>query len=270
MQYQLIRSNRKSIAISFERDGNFKKNRVRETETASETESLTLEDEGLTLEEESLGQPGYEGLRLVVKAPYWVSPGEIASFVASKREWILATAKRLEREQRKAMAGRPRLENGDTLDYLGEKRTLSVIREERSRARVKCVMDRLLLWVPYEADYEYKRAQLEKWYRREALQIFTRKAEEYALILQVGFHEIHIKDQKSRWGSCSGRKNLNFNWRLIMAPEPVCDYVIIHELCHLRFMDHSAAFWGLVESLCPGYKQYRNWLKENGGRLYVI
>lgn len=229
MQYQLTRSNRKSIAISFDRDGN-----------------------------------------LIVKAPLWLNLKEIETFVASKEEWITATAVRLKRAREKAMAERPRLENGDTLKYLGEKRILTVIREQRSRAKVKCVMERLLLWVPYEADYEYKRAQLEKWYRKQAQLGFTRKAEEFAKILGVSFAEIHIKDQKSRWGSCSGRGNLNFNWRLIMAPEPVCDYVIIHELCHLRFMDHSAAFWKLVESICPDYKQYRSWLKENGGELYCI
>jgi len=231
MQYQLIRSNRKSIAISFDRDG---------------------------------------GLSLTVKAPYWVSLKEIDSFVASKKDWIFATAQRLKREQEKALAARPGLENGDVLRFLGEKRILTVIREERSRGKVKCVMERLLLWVPYEADYEYKRAQLEKWYRKQALLVFTQKAEEFAEVLKVNFAKIHIKDQKSRWGSCSGRGNLNFNWRLIMAPEPVCDYVIIHELCHLRFMDHSASFWKLVESICPDYKQYRNWLKENGGELYMI
>ncbi len=229
MQYQLIRSKRKSIAISFDRDGN-----------------------------------------LTVKAPSWVSRSRIDAFVASKEEWILATAVRLEREREKALAGRLRLENGDELSYLGEKRVLSVIREQRSRARVSCVTDRLLLWVPYEADYEMKRACLEKWYRRQAQSVFAQKAQEFAEILGVDFKEIHIKDQKSRWGSCSGRGNLNFNWRLIMAPEPVCDYVIIHELCHLRFMDHSACFWELVGSICPEYKQYRRWLKENGQRLYVL
>lgn len=229
MQYQLIRSNRKSIAISFDRDGN-----------------------------------------LVVKAPLWMSLQEIESFVASKKEWIAATDLRLKRARQKALAQKPRLESGDILIYLGEKRALSVIREERSRARIKCVMDRLLMWVPYEADYEYRRSQLEKWYRREAQLVFAQKALEYARILNVNFEKIHIKDQKSRWGSCSGRGNLNFNWRLIMAPEPVCDYVIIHELCHLRFMDHSANFWRLVESLCPNYRQYREWLKENGGQLYII
>lgn len=227
MQYQLIRSKRKSIAISFDRDGN-----------------------------------------LVVKAPSWVNLKEIEAFVASKQEWITATAARLKRARESAAAQRPRLESGDILKFLGENRVLTVIREERSRAKVKCVMERLLLWVPYEADYEYKRAQLEKWYRKQALLVFTQKAEEYAKILGVSFAEIHIKDQKSRWGSCSGKKNLNFNWRLIMAPEPVCDYVIIHELCHLVHMNHSADFWNLVESICPDYRQYKKWLREKGKLLY--
>lgn len=163
-----------------------------------------------------------------------------------------------------------RLENGETVYYLGERRTLTIIREQRTRAKVKCVLDRLIMWVPYEADYEYKRSQLEKWYRREALLVITQKAEEYARIIGVHFEDIRIKDQKSRWGSCSSKGNLNFNWRIIMAPEPVCDYVIIHELCHLVFMDHSSNFWNLVLRTCPEYKQYKKWLRENAGQLYLF
>lgn len=160
------------------------------------------------------------------------------------------------------------LENGDILFYLGEKRVLNVMREPRTRARVKCVMDRILMWVPYEADFGYKRECLEKWYRKEALFVISEKAEEFAKLLSVHFKDIRIKDQKSRWGSCSSKGNLNFNWRIIMAPEPVCDYVVIHELCHLVFMDHSVNFWNLVESICPDYRQYKKWLKENGKQLY--
>lgn len=160
------------------------------------------------------------------------------------------------------------LENGDILFYLGEKRLLNVMRESRTRAKVRCVMDRILMWVPYEADYEYKRECLEKWYRKEALLVIREKAKEFAKLLAVDFKDIRIKDQKSRWGSCSSKGNLNFNWRIIMAPEPVCDYVVIHELCHLVFMDHSVNFWNLVESICPDYRQYKKWLKENGRQLY--
>lgn len=163
-----------------------------------------------------------------------------------------------------------KLENGDALFYLGEKRTLTVIREERKRARVVSALNRLILYVPYEADYEYKRKELEKWYRKEAAVVLENKAAGYAQQMHVYFKELHIKDQKSRWGSCSSRGSLNFNWRILMAPKPVCDYVLIHELCHLNHMNHSKDFWQMVERYCPEYKQYKLWLKENIRQLYLF
>ena len=163
-----------------------------------------------------------------------------------------------------------KLENGDVLPYLGEQRVLSVIREDRKRARVSSVMGRILLVVPYKADYEYRRSAIEKWYRKEALDVIEEKASEYAACIHVSFQNVHIKDTKSRWGSCSSRGNLNFSWRLMMAPEPVLDYVVIHELCHLKYMDHSEHFWNLVAEFCPSYKQYRKWLKDNGESLYLF
>lgn len=163
---------------------------------------------------------------------------------------------------------RLKLENGDILRFLGEKRLLTVLREGRKHGRVKMVMDRILLFVPYEADYEEKRKLLEKWYRKEAAVLLAEKAALYAGLLSVAYKEIHIKDQKSRWGSCSSLGNMNFNWRIIMAPESVCDYVVIHELCHLKHMDHSERFWKQVEGICPEYRQYRKWLREHGKELY--
>lgn len=163
-----------------------------------------------------------------------------------------------------------KLLTGDTLPYLGEKKVLVIVREERQRAKVKCVMERCFLFVPYDADYAYRKTALEKWYRKEAAAIIREKAEDYGKSLGVTFEHIHIKDQKSCWGSCSSKRNLNFNWRLLMAPEPVLDYVVIHELCHLKHMNHSKHFWGQVENICPAYKQYRQWLKENGASLYLF
>lgn len=229
MQYQLIRSKRRTISISFDRDGN-----------------------------------------LMVKAPFWVSLQDIEAFILQKTDWITDTGIRLRNARQEELDRRLPLENGDMLWYLGEKRILMIMREERKSARVKCVMDRILMWVPYEADYEYKLIQLEKWYRKEAKILLNEKADEYAQRLGVSYTDIHIKDQKSRWGSCSSKGNLNFNWRIIMAPEPVCDYVVIHELCHLIHMDHSPAFWQLVESICPQYKQYKKWLKDNADTLYFL
>ena len=195
MKYQLIKSNRKTIAISFDRDGN-----------------------------------------LVVKAPLFVSDRQIEDFVRQKSEWIEATALRLKRE----------------------------------RAKVASALGRLILHVPYAADYEDRRWVLEQWYRRQAQIVIGEKAREFAALLGVSYAAVRIKDQRSRWGSCSGKGNLNFNWRILMAPEAVCDYVVIHELCHLVHMDHSERFWKLVESVCPDYRRCRAWLKEQGKSLYPI
>ena len=92
----------------------------------------------------------------------------------------------------------------------------------------------------------------------------------YAERMQVSYGRITIRDQKTRWGSCSAAGNLNFNWRLVMAPGEVLDYVVIHELAHRREMNHSAAFWNIVESEMPDYRRHREWLKKNGGFLMEI
>lgn len=100
-----------------------------------------------------------------------------------------------------------------------------------------------------------------------ARDIFTRKVEYYARIMGVSYGRISIREQKTRWGSCSSKGNLNFNWRLIFAPPEVLDYVVVHELAHRKEMNHSKAFYAIVESIMPDYRKWKKWLKENGGTL---
>ena len=83
----------------------------------------------------------------------------------------------------------------------------------------------------------------------------------------VTYGRISIREQKTRWGSCSSKGNLNFNWRLIFAPPEVLDYVVVHELAHRKEMNHSKAFYAIVESIMPDYRKWKKWLKENGGTL---
>jgi predicted metal-dependent hydrolase len=78
---------------------------------------------------------------------------------------------------------------------------------------------------------------------------------------------VFVKDQRTLWGSCSARGNLNFNWRLTLAPREILDYVVVHELAHLTEMNHSKRFWAIVERWCPDYKERRRWLRKNGGQL---
>lgn len=108
----------------------------------------------------------------------------------------------------------------------------------------------------------------EKLYRQQAREVFALKTDYYAKNMGVAYGRISIRDQKTRWGSCSAEGNLNFNWRLVMAPAGVLDYVVVHELAHRKEMNHSAAFWEVVEETMPEYKKYRKWLKENGQTLH--
>ena len=114
-----------------------------------------------------------------------------------------------------------------------------------------------------------QRDALEKRYREAARSYFPERVQYYAAILQVTYGNITIRDQKTRWGSCSSRGNLNFNWRLMLAPPRVLDYVVVHELCHRKHMDHSPAFWQEVGDILPDYKALRKWLKDNGSTLIL-
>lgn len=109
----------------------------------------------------------------------------------------------------------------------------------------------------------------EKKYRAMAKQYIYERVEHYRPMTGGNYMSIRIGDQKTRWGSCSSDKTLSFSWRLVLAPPEVRDYVIIHELCHLTHMDHSPAFWAMVEGIDPDYKEHRKWLKDNADRLVL-
>ena len=113
------------------------------------------------------------------------------------------------------------------------------------------------------------RAALKQALSRLALERIRSHLEHYAPLLGVSYGRVAIRDQKSRWGSCSARGNLNFNWKLIMAPPEALDYVVVHELCHLIEFNHSPRFWRLVEGQMPAYESWKKWLKAHGSELGV-
>ncbi len=109
------------------------------------------------------------------------------------------------------------------------------------------------------------RPAIEEHLRRLATNELPVKVWEYAARYQLTVQRVSVRNQKSRWGSCSRRGTISLNWRLIQTPDFVRDYIILHELAHLRQMNHSAKFWREVENLCPDYRQAERWLKENRG-----
>ena len=121
---------------------------------------------------------------------------------------------------------------------------------------------------------EKKKAQLPKWsrkdyeqYKKLAAQVLQQRTGYYAQRMGVVYGRITIRDQRTRWGSCSIKGNLNYNWRLILAPYEVLDYVVVHELAHLKEMNHSERFWRIVEEAMTDYQRRRSWLKINGELL---
>ena len=114
---------------------------------------------------------------------------------------------------------------------------------------------------------DVQRKALEGRYRQAAREYFAARVAYYEKIIGVTHGAIAIRDQKTRWGSCSAKGNLNFNWRLMLAPPRILDYVVVHELCHRKEMNHSKAFWNAVEMVLPDYKELRKWLKQYGTTL---
>lgn len=99
----------------------------------------------------------------------------------------------------------------------------------------------------------------------QALQVIPERVRYYAPLVGVTYGRITIRNQRTRWGSCSSKGNLNFNCLLMLMPPEILDYVVVHELAHRKEMNHSPAFWAIVESVLPDYRERRQWLKEHGG-----
>jgi predicted metal-dependent hydrolase len=182
---------------------------------------------------------------------------EAAAAVAQLRGWI-------ERRLAEVDAVRDQVAaRGDTVPYLGTDLRLVA---EPGRTRVHRRGDELL--VP-AGDPAAAREAIERWYRRQARDEIAPRMDVAAGALNRTYRSLSIRAQKTRWGSCSSTGAMSFNWRLLLAPEPVLDYVVWHEACHLVHMDHSPRFWAAVARNCPGYEQPRRWLRRNGATLVL-
>ena len=112
-------------------------------------------------------------------------------------------------------------------------------------------------------------AAIERFYRRAARGEVAARLDSACAQAGLSYSRLTIRGQRTRWASCSPSGAMSFNWRLLLAPEPVLDYVVWHEVCHLEVHDHSPRFWKLVESRCPGYREQVRWLRRNGATLVL-
>lgn len=207
-----------------------------------------------------------EGVEVV--APLRASSREIEDFVLRHAGWVAGKVSALRRTL-DAHPGPERLSAGGRVFLRGRAVELRVTKGG-ARAAVSC-RDGLEVRVPERLGEDEREAVVEAalrhWLRRAARQdaerLVLRHGPPHGLVPTA----LRIKDQKLLWGSCSSRGTLNLNWRLILAPEAVLEYVVVHELCHLRVRNHQPAFWRLVGALLPGYEAQRRWLRANGHLL---
>jgi predicted metal-dependent hydrolase len=186
-----------------------------------------------------------------VVLPRRAAQREAAAAVAELRPWI-------ERRLTESQALRERLAaRGDGLPYLGE---LLRPRREPGRTRAHRRGDVLLFG---------DRVQIERWYRRMARIEVEPRLDDAVAALGVSYRSVRIANQRTRWGSCSTTGAMSFNWRLLLGPPEILDYVVWHEACHLVHMDHSRAFWSLLERHRPDYRVARRWLRDHGPTLVL-
>jgi len=191
-----------------------------------------------------------------VLAPKLMPSLLINRFVQEKKDWI---EKKTQYNQEVRRNYRPKtFTEGESFDLLGKSYQLKTL---DIKTTIHLAEDKLI--TPAHQPDKLKRT-LTTWYRKQAEQYFQQRAKEIAVDIGVNPTSIEVKAYKSRWGSCHHDGRIYFNWRLIMAPVWVIDYVIVHELCHLIHHNHSKPFWHKVEEIMPDYKQAKEWLKING------
>ena len=189
-----------------------------------------------------------------VRAPLHLPAQHIDRFVASKAAWIEdKLAKRRDIKREKAAF---KLDYGDSLRLRGKRYPL-VHRDGR-----KAGFDGECFYLPSGMPADVIKANVVQIYKLIAKSVIAEKIEAFQAVLSVKPAGFHITNARTRWGSCSAKKSLNFSWRLMMADDEVIDYIVVHELAHIRELNHSSRFWNIVENVMPDYKTRTQKLKQ--------
>ncbi|MDK2967626.1 SprT family zinc-dependent metalloprotease [Lacrimispora sp.] len=207
-------------------------------------------------------------VRLPLSAPYRLGH----QLIAKNSSWVYQAVQKVkvlsDRQQQLSWT------DGSALLLFGEMLTLHILPDSKRKGiLVKEAPDGLLLTgsVSFEDTKEGEdtvKAVIKHWYRQRARQYLEEKTAVWSRIMNTDYGRIAIRDQATRWGSCSGKGNLNFNWRLVLLPEDLADYVVVHELAHRFYMNHSKEFWSVVEQEIPDYRFRRKKLREYENEIY--
>jgi predicted metal-dependent hydrolase len=196
--------------------------------------------------------------KLIVRAPLRAKNKDISGFIEKKRHWI-------EEKQKQVLAFGEKhspviVANGESLIFMGS--TYTILLEDVTDIQISGVY----ILIPLDGTTD----SIIEWMKKEALTVLKERVERYAQIMGVKYSAIKLSDAKARWGSCSVKNSLNFAWRLIMCPLPVIDYIVVHELSHIAYKNHSASFWARVRTILTDYKESQDWLKINRKLMEII
>lgn len=189
-----------------------------------------------------------------VRVPWRVTNAQIVAFIHDNDQWLLHRLQQVY----KALEMRPILKEGVMLPFLDSQ--LCVCYQKKKRPLV--FREENLLWVtnPDNLDQTLENV-LESWYRKQAKHHLVQGVQIFSEKIGVSFAKVVIRGQKSRWGSCSSKGTISLNWRLMFFPSSVVHYVVVHELCHLKHMNHSPKFWSMVANFVPNYREYKSELR---------
>ncbi len=201
-----------------------------------------------------------DGLR--VTAPRWVALAEIEQALRAKQRWILA--KLVERRERSARRLQPQMQwsDGASLPFLGGDLTLRLRAAQQAAIAYDPGAGELTLGLPPDASPQQFKDRVQGWLQLQARQVFAERLPLYAAKLEVSYRAFALSSATTQWGSCTADGRIRLNWRLIHFPLPLIDYVIAHELSHLREMNHSPRFWATVQSIFPEFEAARKALRE--------
>lgn len=203
----------------------------------------------------------HRGVRVVLPQAAPLSDAE--SLVRSKSQWLLRHLARFDRLR--SLVPDRRLVTGERLPYLGGELTLDV---SSGPPRIERRGETLAVSLPSPTTGAVRIA-LEDWYAAEAEEEFGRRVDEAAARFRIRVRRVRISRAHTRWGTCSATGRISLNWRLMLAPPAIVDYLVAHELSHVGHPNHSDAFWTRVEKLCPGWREAERWLKKMGKSLII-